>query len=155
MTPSWQADPVSFDPGRLSHAAQRFLTDRHLATLSTLRADGSQHVVPVGFSWDGEQRLARVITSGSSLKARNAGRAGARAALCQVDGRYWLTLEGPVQVLTDPEAVRDAERRYADRYRRPRENPQRVVLLIAVDRVLGSVPAPDPVRNSVPDPAAR
>jgi PPOX class probable F420-dependent enzyme len=132
---------VPFDPARLPDAALRFLFDRHLASLSTLRPDGSQHVVPVGFTWDDAHRLARVITSGTSLKARNAALTGARAALCQVDGRYWLTLEGPVQVLTDPESVAEAEQRYATRYRPPRENPQRVVLQIAVDRVLGSVPA--------------
>jgi PPOX class probable F420-dependent enzyme len=131
---------VSYDPQQLPEAAVRFLTERHLATLSTLRADGSPHVVPVGFTWDAERRLARVITSGGSVKARNAGRPGARAAVCQLEGRYWLTLEGPVQVLTGPEDVADAERRYATRYRPPRENPARVVLVIAVDKVLGSVP---------------
>ena len=105
-----------------------------------MRADGSLHVVPVGFSWDAGSGLARVITSGTSVKARNAARPGARAAICQVDGRYWLTLEGPVQVLTDADSVREAEQRYAARYRPPRDNPLRVVLQIAVDRVLGSVP---------------
>jgi PPOX class probable F420-dependent enzyme len=132
---------VSFDPARLPDAATRFLTDRHLASLSTLRPDGSQHVVPVGFSWDAEHRLARVITSGTSRKAAHAALEGARAALCQVDGRFWLTLEGLVQVLTDADSVADAEARYTARYRPPRENPQRVVLQIAVDRILGSVPA--------------
>ena len=34
--------------------------------------------------------------------------------------------------------VRDAEARYAVRYRQPRENPKRVVIEIAVRRVLGS-----------------
>jgi PPOX class probable F420-dependent enzyme len=131
---------VSFDPQQLPESAVRFLTERHLATLSTLRADGSPHVVPVGFTWDGERRLARVITSGGSVKARNAGLAGARAAVCQLEGRYWLTLEGPVRVLTGIEDVSDAELRYAARYRPPRENPARVVLAIAVDRILGSVP---------------
>ena len=29
-----------------------FLTERHLATLTTLRRDGSPHVVPVGFTYD-------------------------------------------------------------------------------------------------------
>ncbi len=83
-----------------------------------------------------------MITSGNSLKARNARLTGARAALCQVDGRYWLTLEGPVRVLTDPDSVRDAEALYTVRYRPPRVNPQRVVLEIAVDNVLGSIPTP-------------
>jgi PPOX class probable F420-dependent enzyme len=131
---------MSFDPAHLPESAGPFLTERHLATLTTLRADGTPHVVPVGFTWDGEQRIARVITSGGSLKARNAARAGARAALCQLEGRYWLTLEGTVQVRTDREAVLDAEARYTARYRPPRVNPERVVLEIAVDRVLGSLP---------------
>jgi hypothetical protein len=34
--------------------------------------------------------------------------------------------------------VADAEQRYAGRYRRPRQNPLRVVLEISVDRVLGN-----------------
>jgi len=114
-----------------------FLTERHLATLTTLRADGSPHVVPVGFTYDPEARLARVITSGDSVKARNAGRAGAVAALCQVDRARWLTLSGPIRVERDPDAVADAERCYAERYRPPRENPRRVVLIIAVERILG------------------
>ncbi len=37
----------------------------------------------------------------------------------------------------DGPAVREAEERYAARYRAPRENPARVVLQISVDRVLG------------------
>ena len=59
--------------------------------------------------------------------------------LCQVDGRHWLSLEGPALVRADLASVRDAERRYAVRYRVPRENPQRVVLEIAVERVLGNL----------------
>ena len=37
----------------------------------------------------------------------------------------------------DPERVAEAVRRYALRYRQPSENPQRVVIEIRVDRVLG------------------
>lgn len=131
---------MSFDPALLPSAALLFLTERQLATLTTVRADGTTHVVPVGFTWDADRRLARVITSGDSVKARNAALPGARAALCQLDGRYWLTLEGPVRVLTDPDSVQDAEQRYTARYRPPRVNLRRVVLAIAVDKVLGSLP---------------
>ena len=130
---------MSLDPAALPDAVRAFLAERHLATLTTLRADGSPHVVAVGFTWDDEARLVRVITSGSSVKARNAARGG-RAVVAQVDGRRWLSLEGTASVSSAPDDVRDAEERYAGRYRRPRENPQRVVVVIAVDRVLGSVP---------------
>ena len=133
---------MSLDLDDLGSAVLDFLTERHLATLSTLRADGSLHVVPVGFSYDPDSRLARMIASGDSVKARNAGRDGASGALCQVDRARWLTLSGPMHVETDPAAVADAVRRYADRYRPPRENAKRVVLIMAVDRVLGTVRKP-------------
>ena len=127
---------MSLDPRHLPADVLTFLAERHLATLTTLRPDGSPHVVPVGFTWDDELHVVRVITSGPSRKARNAG-GGGRAVVAQVDGRRWLSLEGPVRVLTDVAAVREAEQRYAVRYRTPRENPARVVLAIHVDRVLG------------------
>ena len=36
--------------------------------------------------------------------------------------------------------VAEAERRYAERYRTPRPNPERVVIEITVNRLLGSLP---------------
>jgi len=129
---------VRLDPHDLPAAAVDFLTERHLATLTTLRPDGSPHVVAIAFTFDPATAVARVITSGSSRKARNL-LAGGPAALCQVEGRHWLTLEGRGVVVTEPAQVRDAEERYAVRYRPPRANPERVVITIAVDRVMGSI----------------
>jgi PPOX class probable F420-dependent enzyme len=129
---------VRFDPELLGADVLEFLAERHLATLTTIRADGSPHVVPVGFTYEPGTRLARVITSGDSVKARNAARPGAVAALCQVDRARWLTLSGPIHVDSGSEAVADAERRYAERYRPPRINPKRIVLVIKVEKLLGS-----------------
>ena len=125
-------------PRDLSSEALEFLSVRHLATLTTLRPDGSPHVTPVGFTWDAETSTARVITSRGSRKTRNAA-AGGPAVLCQVDGRWWVSLEGRARVLDAPDAVADAERRYAVRYRQPRPNPERVVIAISVTRVLGNL----------------
>ncbi len=129
---------MSHSPGALPADALAFLTERHLATLTTVRPDGTPHVVAIAFTFDPATATARVITSGSSHKARNVG-SGGRVALCQVDGRRWLTLEGHGVVVAQPAQVRDAEQRYAVRYRPPRENPARVVIAIAVDRVMGHV----------------
>lgn len=116
-----------------------FVTERHLATLTTLRPDGTPHVVPVGFTWDPERGLIRITTRDGSAKVRNVEAGGpARAALCQVDGGRWLTFEGVMTVKRDPEEVADAVRRYATRYRQLEHDPRRVVLRLAVDRVLGS-----------------
>ena len=138
-TPSTPAGS-GFDLSALPEAVLTFLTVRHLSTLSTLHRDGSPHVVPVGFTYDVSTNTARVITSGSSVKARNARREGARAALCQVDGGRWLTLSGPVRVLTDQESVASAEQAYARRYRVPKVNPARIVLLMDVHKMMGRVP---------------
>jgi PPOX class probable F420-dependent enzyme len=129
---------VPHDPQDIGPGALEFLTERHLATLTTLRPDGSPHVVPVGVTYDAATGTARVITSGTSVKARHVFGGQHRVAVCQVDGRRWLTLEGSAVVRNDPPAVADAVERYARRYRQPRDNPQRVVLEIAVDRILGN-----------------
>jgi hypothetical protein len=42
-------------------------------------------------------------------------------------------------VLDGPAEVAEAERRYAERYKVPRENPERVALLITLTRLLGNV----------------
>ena len=120
----------------VSEEFREFWTERHLCVLVTLRADGSPHVVPVGVTLDVEAGLARVIGRGGSVKARNAAARGV-AVVSQVDGRRWSTLEGDAVVRTDRTAVAEAERRYAQRYRQPRPNPERVVIEIAVRRVLG------------------
>lgn len=122
---------------RLTNDALAFLTERHLAMLTTLRADGSPHVVAVGFTFDPKTHIARVITTGGSQKAVNAARGGV-AVLSQVDGARWLSLEGRAGVSTGAEDVRDAELRYAQRYRTPRANPRRVVVEVHIERVLGS-----------------
>ena len=129
---------MSRDLTDIGAGALTFLEERHLATLTTLRADGSPHVVPVGVTYDPATRTARVITSGSSQKARHVRDGQQRVAVCQVDGRRWLTLEGTAVVRDDAASVADAVARYARRYRTPRENPARVVIEMSVDRVLGN-----------------
>ncbi len=113
-----------------------FLAERHLATLTTLRADGSPHVVPVGFSYDTDAGLVRIITFARSVKARNAAR-GSRAAVSQVDGGRWATLEGVSRLVDDPQSVALAVAGYAARYRQPGERADRVAIEIVVDKVMG------------------
>ena len=129
---------MAYDLTDLPAGLLEFLTERHLATLTTLRADGSPHVVPVGVTFDPATRTARVITSGTSAKARHVRAGQGRVAVCQVEGRRWVTLEGTAVVRDDAASVADAVERYARRYRQPRVNPARVVVEISVDRILGN-----------------
>lgn len=117
-----------------------FWRERHLCTVTTLRSDGSPHVVPMGIVVDAEHGVAWGITSKTSRKVANlSGDGDRRVAVCQVDGRRWSTVEGVAEVLDDPESVAEAVRRYAERYRQPRENPDRVAIRIAITGALGNV----------------
>ncbi len=126
---------VPTTPPHLSPAALEFLAERHLASLTTLRADGSPHVVPVGFGYDAEAGIVRIITFAGAAKALNAARGG-RAAVSQADGGRCSTLEGAARLVTDPDGVNRAVRAYAARYQQPRERADRVAIEITVDRVL-------------------
>jgi F420H(2)-dependent biliverdin reductase len=113
-----------------------FLSERHLASLATLRADGSPHVVAIAFSYDHVAGLVRIISSDDTQKVRNVER-DPRAVVSQVDGPRWLTLEGVAQVTRDEESVRRAVAAFEARYRPVRENPQRVAIEIQIERVVG------------------
>ncbi|MEV6318878.1 PPOX class F420-dependent oxidoreductase [Streptomyces sp. NPDC051776] len=117
-----------------------FWRESRLCFLTTLRPDGTPHLVPVGVTYDPETRIARVISSAGSRKVRNVRAAGgnARVAVSQAEGRRWCTLEGTAVIKDAPASVADAERRYAERYKPPRPNPERVVIEITVTRALGT-----------------
>ena len=129
---------MAIDPRDLPAEASTFLSEYHLATLTTLRPDGSPHVVPVGFGYDPADGIARIITFPQSRKVANLlATPGSRAVVCQVDGGRWLALEGPAEVTSDPTRVATAVAAYAARYRQPGERPDRVAIEIQVDRILG------------------
>ena len=63
---------MATDPAELTPASLAFLTERHLATFTTLRRDGSPHAVPVGFTWDDEA----LVAPGHRQPGQRQGRAG-------------------------------------------------------------------------------
>lgn len=130
---------MAIDPAALTPDALEFLTERHLASLSLVTPDGGLHVTPVGFTWDDERQIARVITFAAAKKVRLIEQAGSLpAALNQVDGGRWFTLHGDATVTADPVVNADAERRYAQRYRPPGDRgADRRTIEVAVTRILG------------------
>jgi len=119
----------------LTDDGRRFVSDYHLATLSTIGRNGAIHVVAVGYTVD--DGIVRVITSDGSQKVRNIER-DARATIAQVSGPQWLSIAGSAVIERDPVAVDRAVALYAERYRQPRVNPRRVVIRLAPDHVMGS-----------------
>ena len=129
---------MSLDPLNPTKAVSAFLTERHLASLTLIRSDGSPHVSAVGFTWDFEAQLVRVITWANSMKSRILVESpGTRAVVCQIDGGRWLSLEGTGSVTADPDRCLEGTQRYAQRYRVPKERSDRTVIEISVDKILG------------------
>ena len=129
---------MALDPTDLDDAVLAFLEERHLATLTLVRPDGTPHVTPVGFSYDAQARLVRVITWTGSQKYRLASvDGGVEAAVSQVDGGRWLTLSGRAVATTDPARTGPAVAGYAARYQDPKQRDDRVAIEIAVTSVLG------------------
>ncbi len=132
------SDTVVFDLDNLPPDVLTFFDERHLATLTLMRPDGTPQVTPVGVTYEPETRTARVITWSASYKARLvAGDPGQSVAVCQVDGGRWLTIYGRATVTGDDGPVAEAVRRYTERYRPPKQRDDRVVIEIAVDRLVG------------------
>ena len=125
-----------FQSSDLTSSQLEFMRENYLATLTTLRPDGSPHVVPVGFTFDIENNIVRVITFAKSMKARHAAQGG-RAVVSQVDRGRWITLEGTVRLRTEAEIIDKAVEAYASRYRQPKVREDRVVIEITVDKVMG------------------
>ncbi len=119
---------------------QEFVTERHLASLTIVTSTGRPHVTPVGFTWDAETQLVRVITWAGSMKAKILERSGTpmKAAICQVDGGRWVTLEGTAVVTAEKDRCEEGTKRYAKRYSEPKDRgEERRVIELTVERVLG------------------
>ena len=129
---------MSMNPLNLSQEVLSFLDERHLASLTLLRPDGSPHVTAVGFTWDHDSQLVRVITWAGSMKSRILEQTpNSRAVVCQIDGGRWLSLEGIAVVTSDEARCKEGTERYANRYRIPQDRQDRTVIEISVDQILG------------------
>lgn len=120
----------------LTDEGRQFLTDRHLATLSTFGPRDDIHVVAVGFTL-GDDGYIRITTNDRSQKVRNIER-DPRATVAQVEGRQWLSMAGRAEIERDPEAIAHAVALYARRYRQLGENPNRIVIRITPERLMSS-----------------
>ena len=86
------------DPSDPGPELLAFLTERHLATLTTLRPDGSPHVVPVGVTYDAATRTV-TWREGEAARVTRAA-CGRYLPASASDGASALFGSCPFQVLT-------------------------------------------------------
>jgi len=128
-----------FSASEVNSALTEFLTERHLAILTLVRPDGRPHSTPIGFMWDEESEVVKIITWSGSLKTRLLEKGNLVGSIAQVDGGRWVTFEGSCSVSADPEVCKDAVERYARRYSPPKDRgADRRVITMTVSRILAS-----------------
>ena len=125
-------------------AALAFLRSNHRAVIATTRADGSTQMSPITVGVDDADRVV-VSTRETAYKVAHL-RALPYAAICAfTDGFFgeWLQVEGPVEVVSLPEAMEPLVDYYRairgehpdwDEYRAAMESDRRVILRMSVER---------------------
>jgi PPOX class probable F420-dependent enzyme len=125
-------------------AALEFLRSNHRAVMATSRADGTTQMSPVTVGVDSAGRVV-VSSRDTAYKVRHL-RALPYAAICAfTDGFFgeWVQVEGPVDIVSLPEAMEPLVDYYRaisgehpdwDDYRAAMERERRVILRMSVER---------------------
>ncbi|CAI8279598.1 MAG: Uncharacterised protein [Chloroflexota bacterium] len=128
---------VAISPNQTTEAMNDFMDERHLGILTLVRPDGRPHSTPVGFMWNDEEKIARIITWSGSLKARLLEKENLIGTISQVDGGRWATFEGTCSVTNDSGICADAVARYAVRYSPPKDRgSDRRTISMVVSKIL-------------------
>ena len=125
-------------------AALDFIRRNHRAVLATTRHDGGVQLSPVVAAVDGDDKVV-VSTRETALKTANVRRRPRAALLVLSDAFYgeWVQVDGPVEVVSLPEAMDGLVAYYKqvagphpnwDEYRAAMESERRVLLRMTVER---------------------
>jgi PPOX class probable F420-dependent enzyme len=125
-------------------SAVGFIRQHHRAVLATTRADGTTQMSPVTAGVDDRNRI-EISTRETAYKVRHL-RALPYAALCAFPDRFfgdWVQVEGPVEIVSLPEAMeplveyyRRISGEHSDwaEYRAVMERDRRLLLRLTVER---------------------
>jgi PPOX class probable F420-dependent enzyme len=132
-------------PGVDTDAALTFLRANHRGVIATTRADGTTQMSPITVGVDSEGRVV-VSTRETAYKVRHL-RGLPYAAICAFPDRFfgdWVQVEGPVEILSLPDAMEPLVAYYRDisgehpdwdDYRAAMTRDQRVLLRMSIERV--------------------
>jgi PPOX class probable F420-dependent enzyme len=122
---------------RLTDEQAQLLKEGHLATVATIRPDGSAQLTPVWVDWDGENVL--VNTAEGRVKPRNCRRRPVVSVqVVDRDNDYrWLSVTGPAEIVVDgaEEHINELAHRYVGRDFSYVPGEKRLILRIKPERV--------------------
>ena len=100
-------------PAKLSDKIRAFLEEPRYAVLATINEDGSPQQTVMWYELRGDNVLMNTLRG--RRKDRNLIR-DPRASLCVEAGQRYVTLEGTIEIITDPSTAQDDITALARRY---------------------------------------
>jgi len=129
----------------LTESMRAYLAEPRFAVLATINPDGMPHQTVVWY--DVRQEEIVFNTARGRVKDRNM-RRDERVSLCIEDGYRYLTLQGRVRIVDDPEQTQRDIRALAIRYAGPEQGEhqartqffreQRVSLYLQIDHIIAN-----------------
>jgi len=97
---------------------EEFLSQGHIARIATVKQDGSPHVVPVWFLWEGGELI--IVTYPNSVKIRNIKRDNRVTVVIDVpDPGKGVIMEGTARLSND--GVKEMTHKISAKYMKPEE----------------------------------
>src|SRR5690348_4634273 len=127
----------------LNAAARAWLEEARFAVLATISPDGMPQQSVIWYYLDGDELVFN--SKRGRVKDRNIVRDG-RVSVCVADGDQYITVEGPVRVITNPAVAQADIKHLAVRYNGPEtaarqaetqfSKEERISYRLKLDRVL-------------------
>ena len=128
---------------QFSERARAFLQEKRFAVLATIQEDGTPQLTTMWYLLEGDTIIMN--TKASRYKERNI-RRDRRVAICWEDGYDYLSINGTVEIIDDPQTTQRDIYRLATRYngeeaaKQQMENmfskEQRVTFRIICERII-------------------
>ena len=128
---------MAYSLDNLPKSIEEFLSTRAFGSLNSIDKTNNLHTAVVGFHFDKNKKIIRIISQKKSIKVKNIIQNN-NVALSQIRDNKWLSFIGTATIKYDQESIKLATNAYTLRYEKPSENPDRIAIEISVKKILGN-----------------
>ncbi len=128
---------MAYSLDNLPKSIEEFLSTRAFGSLNSIDKTNNLHTAVVGFHFDKNKKIIRIISQKKSIKVKNIIQNN-NVSLSQIRDNKWLSFIGTAIIKYDQESIKLATDAYTLRYEKPSENPDRIAIEISVKKILGN-----------------
>jgi general stress protein 26 len=128
---------MAYNISQLPESVDIFLATTSFGALSSIDVKGSLHTAVVGFHFNKDEKIIRIISNKDSQKVKNIQKNN-QLSLCQVSGNKWISFFGTGIIHTTQQKVKEATNAYASRYQEPGDSTERIAIEIKIEKMLGN-----------------